>query len=167
MNGKKAKVKNERTAKKSEKKTSANKSLQSVPSAQSSEKRQAKPSTQSAESTNKPVDIVRVRESINNLVGGSAEKIANKVIEEAKRGQLAAAKYLFEAVGLYPPTEETKPKPKEDALAYTLLRRMGLPTEPLSEEDPEPAGLIRNREMATGQAEGTAENKLATKADEE
>lgn len=167
MSAKKAKVKSERTVKKSEKEDSTDKSLQSVASAQSAESTQAKPNTQAIESTNKPVDIVRVRESINNLVGNSAEEIANKVIEEAKNGQLASAKYLFEAVGLYPPTEETKPKPKEDSLAYTLLRRMGLPTEPLSEEDPVRAGLIGNGEITTGKTEGIAEKKPQREAEEE
>jgi hypothetical protein len=61
------------------------------------------------------------------------------VIEVAKTGQLASAKYLFEAVGLYPATEETRAKAPEDSLAYTLLRRMGLPTEPvICDEDPLP-----------------------------
>jgi hypothetical protein len=53
-----------------------------------------------ARSTKKPVDMVHLRENINSWVGHSAEDIAIKVIEVAKTGQLASAKYLFEAVGL-------------------------------------------------------------------
>src|ERR1022692_155351 len=49
--------------------------------------------------TKKPVDLVRVREIITNPVGNSAKDIATGVIEVAKAGQLASAKYLFEAVG--------------------------------------------------------------------
>jgi hypothetical protein len=103
-------------------------------------KRTAKrPENKSAGGTKKPIDMVQLRENINNLVGESAKDIATKVIEVAKTGQLASAKYLFEAVGLYPATEETRAKAPDDSLAYTLLRRMGLPTEPvICDEDPLP-----------------------------
>jgi hypothetical protein len=87
----------------------------------------------------KPVDMARVRETINNMVGNSAEKIAAKVINVALTGQLAPAKYLFEAAGLYPATEETAARPQGDSLAHILLRRMGLPLESVirdEEEDP-------------------------------
>lgn len=89
----------------------------------------------SGTSKKKPVDIVKVREKISDMVGGSARDIASEVIKVAKTGQLASAKYLFEAVGLFPPTEDTMAKPKEDSLAMTLLRRMGLPTEPVVVDD--------------------------------
>jgi hypothetical protein len=93
--------------------------------------------------TKKPKDIVEVRENINSLVRASAKDIANKVIEVAKEtGQLASAKYLFEAVGLYPATEQTAVRPQDNSLALTLLKRMGLPTEPaICEEDPAPIVL--------------------------
>ena len=130
------------------------------PSAQAVESRQA------TEVTNKRVDIVQARESINNLVASAAEEIAKKLIEAAKDGQLAVAKYLFEAVGLYPPTEETKTRPKEDSLAYTLLRRMGLPTEPLNDKDIAPVRLIGQREMPRRKSDDIAEKQLAEGADE-
>ena len=102
----------------------------------------AKKSAKNSVHTKKPVDMVRVRENINSLVGDSAEDIASKVIEVAKSGQLASAKYLFEAVGLYPATEETRAKAPEDSLPYTLLRRVGLPTKPvICDEDPLPSGV--------------------------
>ena len=86
--------------------------------------------------TKEPEDFVEVRKNIATLVRMSAKEIANAFIEMAKAGQLAPAKYLFEAVGLYPPTAETLSKP-ENSLAYTLLKRMGLPTDPvIGEEDP-------------------------------
>src|ERR1039457_875032 len=57
-------------------------------------------------------DIVEVRQNINKLVKDSAEDIATSVIEVATRtGQLASAKYLFEAIGLYPATEQTAATP--------------------------------------------------------
>jgi hypothetical protein len=100
------------------------------------EKKSAK---KSGTKSKKPVDMVQVRENINNLVGGSAEKIAIEVIKVALTGQLATAKYLFEAVGLYPATEQTVARPIETSLAHTLLTRMGLPLEPVV-CDEEPAG---------------------------
>ena len=79
-----------------------------------------------------PAEIAQVRTKINNMVWNSAETIAKAMINAAKSGQLATAKYLFEVAGIYPATEETKGIPKEDSLAYTLLKRLGLPTEPLT-----------------------------------
>ena len=122
-------------------------------------KRTAKRSeNKSAGGTKKPIDMVQLRENINNLVGESAKDIATKVIEVAKTGQLASAKYLFEAVGLYPATEETRAKAPEDSLAYTLLRRMGLPTEPvICDEDPLPDGLASDFSVTTRLQEDAVE----------
>jgi len=54
-----------------------------------SESKQKSTTRQSAKTSGggkkKPVDMVRVRENINNLVGNSAKEIAAKVIEVAKR----------------------------------------------------------------------------------
>lgn len=121
MSTRKAKGKGKRSAKKSAKKC-AKRSPQT-------------PAKKSAGKTKNPVDIVQTRENINNMVGHSAPAIAAKVIENAKTGQLASAKYLFEAVGLYPANEQTAVKPKEDSLAYTLLRRLGLPTESVMRDE--------------------------------
>jgi hypothetical protein len=93
------------------------------------------------EAAEQECDFDQARKKIANKVVGASEKIADAVIEVALKGQLAPAKYLFEAVGLYPPTEETEETAKrpENSLAYVLLKRMGLPTEPVVvEEDPEP-----------------------------
>jgi hypothetical protein len=82
-----------------------------------------------------PVDMGRVRRSINNLVGNAANEIVNKMIDAAKRGQFASVKYLFEAVGLYPALEETKEKPLEDSLPYSLLKRIALSARPATGDD--------------------------------
>ena len=92
--------------------------------------------------TPEPLDVVQVRENINNLVRSSAELIAIEVIKVALTGQLATAKYLFEAVGLYPPMEQTEVRPIETTMAHQLLARMGLPLEPVvCDEDETPAAL--------------------------
>jgi hypothetical protein len=96
-------------------------------------KKTEKPVTLTAQ---EPADFVEVRKNIATLVRRSANAIADVFIEKAKAGELAPAKYLFEAVGLYPPTAETLAKP-ENSLAYAMLARMGLPTDPvICEEDP-------------------------------
>ncbi|MGA8764318.1 MAG: hypothetical protein WB562_15735 [Candidatus Sulfotelmatobacter sp.] len=91
--------------------------------------------------TKKPADMVQVRENINDLVRISAKDIATGVIKVAKTGQLASAKYLFEAVGLYPATEATAAKPEEDWMQNTLMKQLVEPADPeaMSEEDAEEA----------------------------
>ena len=92
----------------------------------------------------KPVDMVQARENVSQLVRESAAAIATGVIDVAKGGQLASAKYLFEAIGLYPATGQTPERPAEDSLAHILLRRMGLPLEPVvTDDDDEPMVLAR------------------------
>jgi hypothetical protein len=93
--------------------------------------------------TKKGKDIVEVRGNIDNLVKNAAELIAAEVIKVALTGQLATARYLFEAIGLYPATEQTEPDPPvKGSLAHTLLTRMGLPTEPVvCDDDEAPVGL--------------------------
>ncbi len=62
-------------------------------------------------------------------------------ISEVDKGHYAAMKYLFEMIGLYPAAaqEETQ---GEDSLARTLLRRLGLPEEPMLE-----AEIAKNGEL--------------------
>jgi hypothetical protein len=80
------------------------------------------------------------------------------VIEVAMAtGQIASARYLFEAVGLYPTSEQATGQPKEDSLAQILLKRMGLPIEPVRlEEDTIAAGLANDKKSAGGQGIPTA-----------
>ena len=90
-----------------------------------------------------PVDFAEVRKIIATLVRISAKHITEEVIKVAKTGQLAPAKYLFEAVGLYPPgVEAAKP---EDSLAYSLLKRMGLQPDAGVPEEAKKGG-IQSRE---------------------
>ncbi len=118
--------------------------------------------------TKSPADFVEVRKVIATLVRGSAREIARKVIEVAKLGQLAPAKYLFEAVGLYPPTEETAGPSQDNSLAFTLLKRMGLPTEPvITEEDPDapvPKFSLKPRLSKAAEVEGGSGSGWSRKA---
>ncbi|MFZ0774591.1 MAG: hypothetical protein ACLP56_02535 [Candidatus Sulfotelmatobacter sp.] len=131
---KKAKGKAKRTAKKAEKKDTAKRK--------------------------EPADFAEARKEITALVLRSATTIAARFIEGAEAGQLAPAKYLFEAVGLYPATEETSAGP-EDSLAYTWLKRLGLPTEPLiGEEEAAPVLLGSAANPSRREPADTAEEDL-------
>jgi hypothetical protein len=103
--------------------------------AEKAEKAAKKPAKRSGTRANKPVDMMQVRENISNLVKKSARKIATEVIKVALTGQLATAKYLFEAVGLYPATEQTDARPLETTIAHQLLAKMGIPLEPVAEDE--------------------------------
>jgi hypothetical protein len=80
----------------------------------------------------KPVDLAAIRRQITDLVGNEALGLVNTTIAEAEKGHYAAMKYLFEMVGLYPATAQEAPE-ADDALAGTLLRRMGMENEPTTE----------------------------------
>ncbi|MGD0570411.1 MAG: hypothetical protein ABSA78_18565 [Candidatus Sulfotelmatobacter sp.] len=134
-----------------------NKQKAKKPAKQSTKKPAKTPVIESVPGPEQQVDIVEVRLNINNLVGGSAKDIVAKVIEVAKTtGQLASAKYLFEAVGLYPASEQRASQPKEDSLAQILLRRLGLPVSCEGEEDTIATGLAGDEKRTSGQGIPTA-----------
>lgn len=90
--------------------------------------------------TTKDVNLAEVRRTIANIVGEAAPEIAIAVASEAKKGQLATAKYLFEATGIYPVSAESNvDKPEEDSFAQRLVRTFGLTPGPFpggDESDP-------------------------------
>ncbi len=85
----------------------------------------------SVRGTRKPLEFEAVRKKINNLVGDQAVGLVESAIDEADKGHFPAMKYLFEMIGLYPATME-EGTPEEESLAKTLLRRLGVPEEPLA-----------------------------------
>jgi hypothetical protein len=93
-----------------------------------------------------PLALERLREEIKCQVGNEAENIVKSLIEEARKGNCAPAKYLFEMIGLYPAgvQEQQQENPEEDSLARTLLRRLGLPEEPILESE-----VTKDREVPT------------------
>jgi hypothetical protein len=111
-------------------------------------KSKAKNSDAANENVEKAKDVnpVEVRRDITNIVGNAAGEITRAVVVQAKLGQLATAKYLFEAAGFYPaPTEsEDADKPEDDTLTKRIVRRLGLPEGPLpsSEDDDPPVKLV-------------------------
>jgi len=85
----------------------------------------------------KPADMVQARSNISNLVRKASDEIAKEMIETAKKGELARAKYLFELAGLYPPNEETAPKTEAESLAQIVIKGLGGPVEPEVVEEEE------------------------------
>ena len=92
----------------------------------------------SSKKTEDSTDLAAVRKDIRVIVEGEAANMAKAVVDEALNGELAPVKYLFEAIGLYPSPAESGPVPQEDSLARTLLRRLGLPEEPMVPVDAAP-----------------------------
>jgi len=76
------------------------------------------------------VDRGVVREQIKDSVVASARDMVSGMVEAAKKGQVAPAKFLFELAGLFPESPEAANREEEESLTATLLRRLGLPTEP-------------------------------------
>jgi hypothetical protein len=141
----------------------------SVKKAKGKSKAAAKKSAAKKAATNEGKNIVEVRGNIDNLVKDAAELIAIEVIKVALTGQLATAKYLFEAIGLYPATEITAPTPVVGSLAHTLLKRMGLPTEPvICEEEEAVVGLVNDvKGVKAETASPTLENGLEAECEDE
>lgn len=80
----------------------------------------------------KPVDMQAIREAIANRVGAEAVDICAALAEEAKKGELTPAKFLFEMIGLYPASamqatdDEEVDQEEGNDLAQVLLRRLSL-----------------------------------------
>jgi hypothetical protein len=90
----------------------------------------------------KSVDIASIRQAMTRLVAHQAGNMVKAVIEEAKKGQSAALKYLFEMIGLYPATLESEQNEKREmSLAELFCRELGLPMHP-------PEGQTGEREAA-------------------
>jgi hypothetical protein len=140
----------------------------SVKKAKGKDKGTPKTSAKKSAGTKNAKDLVEVRENINELVRASAELIAIEVIKVALTGQLATAKYLFEAAGLYPATEQTAATPAAGSLAFTLLKRMGLPTEPVVfDEDEAAAALTSDLKARAEPAMPSVENEPGVECDDE
>jgi hypothetical protein len=69
----------------------------------------------------KIIGPAEMRQNITSMVGAEVNKITRAVVDEAKKGQLATVKYLFEVAGVFPPAEGTEPMPERETLAKKLL----------------------------------------------
>jgi hypothetical protein len=112
----------------------------------------------------KPANPAEMRQSVTDMVRSEMINITHAVVEEAKKGQLATVKYLFEVSGVYPgATEQSPARPEEgETLARTLLIRLGLPLDlAISPDD----GMTRRIPTAdakkTGKHEDIVDNRPA------
>jgi len=84
-----------------------------------------------------------VRKDISKLVEEHAGKMAQAVIGEGEKGQLAPMKYLFEMAHIFPASMDGSQATKdEDCLAKTLLDRLDISDKPLVHDDDEDIVVI-------------------------
>lgn len=84
--------------------------------------------------TNKELNPSGVRKDIAAKIEAQADELADAVIEEGKKGQLATVKYLFEMAHIHPEILEDNAPKEEESLAATLLNRLGIPEDPVIHE---------------------------------
>jgi len=104
-----------------------------------------KTAKKNARKLKKDLNPAEVRKDIAQMVDSAAATMAQAVIDEGKKGQLATVKYLFEMAEIFPlATDGSHATAEEESLAKTLLRRLDLPEEPVvrDEEDPPNAGAL-------------------------
>ncbi len=92
-------------------------------------------------------DLAELRRHIADIVGNGAIGMVETMIDQVGKGHYLGMKYLFEMIGLYPATS-TNDAAEEDSLAAVLLRRLGLPDEPI----PEP-GVTKDSRPSAGAVE--------------
>ena len=120
-----------------------------------------KPTRKSAgkkrETKDKPeTNPAEVRKEISKLVEEAATAVAEAVIDVAKTGQLAPAKYLFEMASIFPPAPNgEQATTEEDCLAKMLLSRI----EPAKKE----GGSETNDPATDGEAADSTQNPHPTK----
>jgi hypothetical protein len=78
--------------------------------------------------------LEEARKDVKARVRDSAGLIADGLIEAAKAGRLAEAKYLFEMAGVYPVSEDTDSESGE-SVTRSILKSLGLPTDRLDREE--------------------------------
>ncbi|HZP00101.1 MAG TPA: hypothetical protein VFD30_07395 [Terriglobia bacterium] len=95
-------------------------------------KAEEKKSPAKRKSRKKDRDGSEVRQECSKLVKQDAAKLTAAVIEEGRKGQIAPVKYLFEMANIFPSADDgSQTSAKEESLAETLLRRLGIPTDPV------------------------------------
>lgn len=116
----------------------------------------------------KELSAAEVREDITHRIRVRAAILAEKVMDEGEKGQLAPLKYFFEMAKIFPETNDGSEVSKdEESLAKTLLDRLNIPHEPakqLDDEDEEETIVIPARMEEATAGDGSA---LAVDAESE
>lgn len=95
-------------------------------------------------------DLAEIRGHIADIVGSGAVGMVETTIEQVGKGHYLGMKYLFEMIGLYPATSTEDAA--EDSLAAVLLRRLGIPEQPIPE-----TGVTEDSRTDAGPAEDSLE----------
>lgn len=130
-------------------------------------KRTAKKATKRvAKAKRKDLNPAEVRKDIAAKVEAQADDLADAVIEEGKKGQLATVKYLFEMAHIFPEVLAADAEEGEESLAETLLKKLGVPQEPVVHEQYERGEdiVIAPRREVTVEGEA-AESETQTEAE--
>lgn len=86
----------------------------------------------SKDKSDKELNPEELRKDVARMVEAEVEDLAQAVIEEGKKGQLATVKYLFEVAHIYPkPPEGAVSSTDDESLAKTLLDRLNVPDHPV------------------------------------
>jgi len=100
----------------------------------------------------KTISAAGAWQEIAELVKGRVGEIALALLEAAKGGQLAHAKYLFEVAGIYPKGDENEASRDKESLTYRVLKEFGPPTEPVPCSEAQ--GTNSESKSAKGATEG-------------
>jgi len=109
-------------------------------------------------SAKRELNPLAVRKNILKMVEAHADKMAQAVIGECEKGQLAPVKFLFEMANIFPPsTDGSQTSADEESLAGTLLDRLGIPRHPVVADEHEKgeSGVIlaKKAEVEAGKPE--------------
>lgn len=115
-------------------------------------KKSAKKSTAKGK---KELNPAEVREDIARMVKARATTMAEAVMDEGEKGQLAPMKYLLELAKIFPPeTDGNQTSQDEDCLAKTLLDKLNIPDKPvIADQDDEDVIVIAAVEKAESERE--------------
>jgi hypothetical protein len=103
----------------------------------------------------KDFNPAEVRKDIAQMVDSQATTMAQAVIDEGKKGQLATVKYLFEVAEIYPPsTDGSHATTSDDSLAQTLMRRLNIPDEPVGRDEEDAPKAASSAEEPTAKPAG-------------
>jgi len=108
----------------------------------------------------KEMNPAEVRKDIAQMVDAEAAAMAQAVIGEGKKGQLAMVKYLFEMAKIYPEaTDGSQSTTDEESLAATLMRRLDLPDEPIGRDEEDLPKAAPSAEKAATKTAGKEDGK--------
>jgi len=100
------------------------------------DKAQSSKQQQAGSETKKATDLDTLRLKITEMVAGRALAITQAALDDAEEEvNIAAMKYLFELIGLYPPRMSEEQDQQKPDLVATLITKLGLPAEPMVGEE--------------------------------